>query len=220
MASFAGAKGAPLAVDLLEVVDGRVVNGFRFSVLASSAAVALREAVWSNAAVFRRLQAQFGSDDAGSVVKASTALLKTRTVTAAGYAKLLGGTSEAMASSVKRFLAAAANDQGLGARGGAGDEDHGQDILEPRHAAQQARRRADARPPPEVLTQGRSAVVRPASPSRRDPALAMWPRRAPAALSRSAGVDSDPRRASAASFFRPEAVPGLTSPPPARFADR
>jgi hypothetical protein len=114
MASFAGAKGAPLAVDLLEVVDGRVVNGFRFSVLASSAAVALREAVWSNAAVFRRLQAQFGSDDAGSVVKASTALLKTRTVTAAGYAKLLGGTSEAMASSVKRFLAAAANDQGLG----------------------------------------------------------------------------------------------------------
>jgi hypothetical protein len=113
MKSFKRARGASAAVDLLELVDGKVVNGFRFQLVSSSTAVALREAVRSNAAVFHRLQARFKSTEAKNIVKASTTLLRARSVTAAAYTKLLKATAEATAGSMKHFTKAKAGDYGL-----------------------------------------------------------------------------------------------------------
>jgi hypothetical protein len=114
MTAFKATTRTSLPVDLLELVGDKVVNGFRFNIAASTAAQALREALLLNAAVFRRLQVQFGSTDAADVVKASTALLKVKTITSAAYVKMLASVEGAIASSVKRFLSPAANDRGLG----------------------------------------------------------------------------------------------------------
>ena len=62
-----------LPVDFLEVVEGKVVNGFRIAVTSAAATQALRELLLLNAAVFQRLQLQFKIAAAADVVDASAA---------------------------------------------------------------------------------------------------------------------------------------------------
>jgi hypothetical protein len=100
-------------VDLLDVVDGKVVNGFRFAIASSRAAQALRELLLFNAAVFQRLQLQFKITAAADVVTASRRMFTTRSLTLRAYVKFLPTVSDAMISSVKRFVADAKNDNGL-----------------------------------------------------------------------------------------------------------
>jgi hypothetical protein len=114
MAAFKAKESAALPVDMLELVDEKVVNGFRFNIVSAAAAQALREALLFNAAVFGRLQTQLDVADAADVVKATRDVLGSKTISAAAYLKLLTSSSDAVTNSVKRFLAAKANDNGLG----------------------------------------------------------------------------------------------------------
>ncbi len=113
MTALDAQRGASLPVDMLELVDEKVVNGFRFTIVSSSTAQALREALLLGAAVFRRVQHQQDSTDAAAVVKASTALLGAKSVTSSAYVKLLASMQDAIAASVKSFLRTGANDSGL-----------------------------------------------------------------------------------------------------------
>jgi hypothetical protein len=113
MRLFKAKAGVSLPVDMLEVVDGKIVNGFRFAVTASRAGQALRELLLLNASVFQRLQLQFKIAAAADVVTASRSLLKTKALTLRAYVKFLPTVSDAMTSSVKRFVAGAKNDNGL-----------------------------------------------------------------------------------------------------------
>ena len=113
MASFTAKTGASLPVDMLEVVDGKVVNGLRINIIAATTATALRELLLFNAAVFQRLQLQFKLNDAADVVKASMLLLKNKTISSAGYLKFMATVRNAIGSSVKQFLAAGNNDASL-----------------------------------------------------------------------------------------------------------
>jgi hypothetical protein len=113
MASFKAAKDVSLPVDMFELVDEKVVNGFRFTMVSSTADQALREALLLNGAVFGRLQLQTKSADAADIVKASVALLRTKTISSAAYIKLLASVGDAIANSVKRFLAGKGNDKEL-----------------------------------------------------------------------------------------------------------
>jgi hypothetical protein len=114
MASFKAKTGVSLPVDMLEVVDGKIVNGFRISVASSTHAQALRELLLLNVAVFQRLQSQFKLTEAGDVVKASRLLLKTQAISMSAYLKFLGTVRDAIGVCVKRLLAAGDNDRSLG----------------------------------------------------------------------------------------------------------
>lgn len=113
MSAFKSATGVLLPVDLFEVVEGKVVNGFRFAVTSAPATQALRELLLFNASVFQRLQTQFKIAAAAEVVNASRRLLKTRTLASAAYLKFLQTASEPIALSVKRFVEDASRDNGL-----------------------------------------------------------------------------------------------------------
>jgi hypothetical protein len=118
MSGFKAAVGTSLWVDMFELANEKVVNGFRINVTSSTAANALRECVRFNAAVFRRLARQFNLRDAADVEKASTAALKDKTIAASAYLKLLTSSNDAIANSVKSFLAkdrANESDLGVGA---------------------------------------------------------------------------------------------------------
>jgi hypothetical protein len=114
MASFKAAQNVSLPVDMFELVDEKVVNGFRFNIVSSTADQALREALLFNGAVFGRLQLQVESADAADFVKASVALLKAKTISSAAYVKLLASSGDAITNSVKRFLETKSNDNELG----------------------------------------------------------------------------------------------------------
>jgi hypothetical protein len=113
MSAFKASAGVSLPVDLLEVVDAKVVNGFRFAITSSSATQAVRELLLFNAAVFQRLELQFKIAAAADVVTASRLLLKTKSLTLSAYLKFLPTVSDALANSVKRFVAGDHNDNGL-----------------------------------------------------------------------------------------------------------
>ena len=113
MGAFNAAARASLPVDLLEVVDGKVVNGLRFNITSATATTALRELLLFNVAVFQRLQLQFRLVDALSVVKASTTLLRGKTITLAGYRKFMAGVRDPVSNCVKQFLGAGNNDNAL-----------------------------------------------------------------------------------------------------------
>ena len=114
LSAFKATVGVSLPVDLLEVVDGTVVNGFRIAVKSASAAQALRELLLFNAAVFQRLQLQFKIAAAADVVDASRRLLKTKTLTLSAYLSFLPTVSDAITTSVNRFVAGANYDNALG----------------------------------------------------------------------------------------------------------
>ena len=113
MGAFKAATNASLPVDMLESVDGKIVNGFRFNIVSSSAAQALRESVLFSAAVFGRIQAQFKSPEAAAIVKASKALLRTPKMASPAYLKLVASNFEPMAGAVKQLLPGSINDNGL-----------------------------------------------------------------------------------------------------------
>jgi hypothetical protein len=113
MKTFTAKVGAALPVDFQEVVDGRVVNGFRINVQSASAAQAWRELLVFVRAVFRRLEAQFKFAEAGGVAKDAASLLKKQALTPADCTKFLAAHRDAIAESVKRLLALSGADAGL-----------------------------------------------------------------------------------------------------------
>jgi hypothetical protein len=114
MASFKAKARTSLPVDMLEVVDGKIVNGFRMSVTSSTRAQAVRALLLFNAAVFQRLHSQFRLAEAGDLLKVSRRLLKTRTLSLSTYLKFLTTIKDPVGVCVKRFLAAGDNDRSLG----------------------------------------------------------------------------------------------------------
>ena len=114
MDSFKAAANAQLAVDLLEEVDGKIVNGCRIAVVAASSARALRGLLLLDAATLQRLVAVFGIADAGEVLKAARILLKTKAITRAGYLRFVTDTRVAMTAAVAEALLVRGIDRGLG----------------------------------------------------------------------------------------------------------
>ena len=114
MASFTAANGASLPVDLLEIVDGTVVNGCRINIVPSTAAKALKELVLLNSAVFQRLQSVFKISSAASVVRASATLSKSRSITTAAYLSFMTANRDAMEKTLTAFLTGGTHDRGLG----------------------------------------------------------------------------------------------------------
>ena len=113
MTSFKAPTKASLPVDMLELVDSKAVNGFRFNIVSSSAAQALREFVLFNAAVFRRIQAQFESPEAATIIKASKSLLKRPRMSSAGFLKLVNSSMDPLTVLVKRLVSESLDDDGL-----------------------------------------------------------------------------------------------------------
>ena len=113
MAAFKTSARAPLPVDLLELVDDKVVNGFRFNIVAATAALALRELLRFDAATFQRLQLQFRLDSAGEVAKLARSLLRSKSVTQAAYLKFVAQSRDLMAKTVEGFLSQQHSDAGL-----------------------------------------------------------------------------------------------------------
>jgi hypothetical protein len=113
MASFNAKTRSSLPIDFFEMVDNRVVNGFRMNIVSSTAAQALTELLLFNMAVFQRLQLQFKIHEAADVVKASKSLLKTKTISLDTYRKFISTLRDAIGKCVKRFLDAGDNDSSL-----------------------------------------------------------------------------------------------------------
>jgi len=114
MDSFKAAANAQLPVDLLEEVDGKIVNGCRIAVVATTTARALRELLLLDAATMQRLVAVFAIASASDVLKAARTLLKTRVQTSAGYLRFAADTRAAMTDAVARFVVVKSIDRGLG----------------------------------------------------------------------------------------------------------
>jgi hypothetical protein len=113
MASFKGTTGTALAVDFLEVVNEKIVNGCRFNIVPSSTPVALRELMRFAGAVMQRVGLQFKLDSATEVAKAARSLVDARSLTATAYFKFLAQTAPAMGKSIDAFMAVKSNDSGL-----------------------------------------------------------------------------------------------------------
>ncbi len=111
--SFTAKIGEALPVDVLEVVEGKVVNGFRMAVAPAQPPQALRELLMFSAGVFQRLQKQFKIAAASKVVTATRKLLATRNLTLGAYQKFLSEVRQAIAESVERYVEPAGQDQGL-----------------------------------------------------------------------------------------------------------
>jgi len=116
MESFRGSIGATLAVDLLEIVDDKVVNGCRFAMKPASATIALHELLRFCGSVMQRVGLQFKLDSAADVAKAARTLARKKLVTRSAYLKLLVQTREATEKTIDGFLATRNRDQGLGVR--------------------------------------------------------------------------------------------------------
>ncbi len=106
--------GGAAAVDMLELVDGKPVNGLRFMQTAATEAKALRELLLCNASVFGRVAALHRIAGADEVVKATRAALKPKTVTATAYRKLMVAAAGALSTTVKAWLDGGPRDRGLG----------------------------------------------------------------------------------------------------------
>jgi hypothetical protein len=113
MNAFKTTAKMPLAVDFLEVVDQRVVNGCRFNVTAATTSVALRELLRLAGAVMQRIGLQLQMASGAEVAKAARSLLKAKAITRAAYLKFLAQTKAAMGQSIDGFLAEPGNDKGL-----------------------------------------------------------------------------------------------------------
>jgi hypothetical protein len=110
---FAADTRALLPVDLVEVVDGKVVNGCRMGIVSATSPKALRELVLLNTATFQRLASLFKSAAARDVVAASQRLAKTKLITNAAYLQFLTEIRDAVSKAVTAFLTERANDRGL-----------------------------------------------------------------------------------------------------------
>jgi hypothetical protein len=113
LTSLAGKAGTSLPVDFQEVVDGKVVNGFRINITSAGPARAWLDVVRFGESTFRRLEASFKINDAGDVAKAATTLGKQRGLTAAQAKKFLVAQQDAISTAVDRFLSRANADADL-----------------------------------------------------------------------------------------------------------
>jgi len=104
VASFKAKTGVFLPVDMLEVVDEKVVNGFRINIRSSSAADALREVLLFKSAVFQRLQRGFQVKGAGEVLKATQSLIKSRKFSSASYLSFLASVGDVLTKTVSEFV--------------------------------------------------------------------------------------------------------------------
>ena len=114
MESFKAAANAQLPVDLLEEVDGKIVNGCRIAVVAATGARALHELLLLDVATLQRLVAVFAIASASEVLKAARTLLKAKTQTSAGYLRFVADTRAAMSDAVAKLLLVKGIDRGLG----------------------------------------------------------------------------------------------------------
>ena len=114
MGSFKAAKGTTLPVDLLEVVDDKVVNGCRFAIAPASASLAVHELLRFAGAVMQRLGLVFKLESATEVAKAARKLAKTKSIKHSTYLKFLATTRDATGKTVDGFLATKSHDRGLG----------------------------------------------------------------------------------------------------------
>jgi hypothetical protein len=112
MKSFRVKQGQSIAVDMLELFQDKVVNGYRVNITGATTAKAIREQLFRMAGVFQRLIV-FKMAGADKVLAASIRLLKTTSLTAASYVSLLSGMRDPMAQAVKQFVSTPSNDRSL-----------------------------------------------------------------------------------------------------------
>jgi hypothetical protein len=103
MTSFKAKTGVLLPLDLLEVVDEKVVNGFRITIKSSRVADALRELLLFQSAVFQRLQRGFQVSGADKVLKANRNLVKSGRFSSASYLSFLTSVGDALTRAVSAF---------------------------------------------------------------------------------------------------------------------
>jgi hypothetical protein len=114
MSSFKAKAGVALPVDFEEVVDGKVVNGFRIQMVGADANLAVRELAHLNQAVFHRLASGYGIKQVGSLIRDSASFARRKTLTPDAYLRFMAKGESAIAASVERWLAIAGSDRGLG----------------------------------------------------------------------------------------------------------
>lgn len=99
----AGAR-ASARVDLLELVNGIPVNGYRIAPTSMKIEDAIRETLIQHVTVFTRLYAAFGVDGANRQAANARELLDSKTLTSAAYAKLIKKESRALGAIVQSFV--------------------------------------------------------------------------------------------------------------------
>lgn len=115
MKSFKAKVGTSLPVDLVEVVDGKEVNGCRFNISSADATRALRELLVFATAVFVRLKALFKVTGLDGAIAATKALSRSPGLSSAAYLKYVTGILEGVSTSVKAFfLKSGVADRSLG----------------------------------------------------------------------------------------------------------
>jgi len=113
MKSFNVKVGQSIAVDMLELVQDKLVNGFRICVTGATTAKAIREQVFNMAGVFQRLVA-FKVAGADKALAPIMSLLKEkRSLTGANYLKFLSSIRDPVTQSVKQFVSTRSNDRSL-----------------------------------------------------------------------------------------------------------
>jgi hypothetical protein len=104
MAAFKAKVGTALPIDFQEVVDGKVVNGYRISIQAAATQQAVHELLLFNKAVFQRLLSGLKVREAGRVIKASTAMAARKSLTLDDYLTFMASVRDPMTISIKRYL--------------------------------------------------------------------------------------------------------------------
>jgi hypothetical protein len=111
--SFDTSNVKDLPIDALEVVDGKVVNGFRISIQAAPAVKALTELLLRNINVFQRVGAIYKITSTDAIVKATRAQLKVPRLTTDAYVKFMSSIIGPVTDAVQQFLKNPKNDPGL-----------------------------------------------------------------------------------------------------------
>lgn len=104
-----------IPIEIVELVNGRPVNGYAFVPTPMPLDRAIRETLVQHAVVFTRLHAAFGLAGAKRQAKLALRLARTRTVTPGRYAKFLQAGSKAIATLTGAFLEKCGTPDTLGA---------------------------------------------------------------------------------------------------------
>jgi hypothetical protein len=110
MKSFKAAKsGMSLPVDLLELVNDKIVNGCRINIVSATPAVALKNLLNYSLSVFVRFANEFELAQTSELVKKTRSVLKTGKFSGSVYLKHLNDIDESVAATVKNFIKISAN---------------------------------------------------------------------------------------------------------------
>jgi hypothetical protein len=113
MNSFNAKVGDSLAVDMLEVVNEKTVNGCRINIVSASAAKALQELLLFNAAVFQRLLLIFKAAGSDEVVSATQKAIKAGKFSSSTYLALMAGIRDPASKAVTQFLSGGKTDRSM-----------------------------------------------------------------------------------------------------------